>query len=191
MDKKEVKNNSKTNNNFVPRSGKLPGWAIFLIVFFSFIIMAFYILLFAIFIYAIVDEASQESNTIKDEDTYTENITKNFTIDPNIKGYYDSKNKEYVLEGVVTNNSNKSFDDVEIEYYLYDENGVILSVARAYIEDINPNEKWQFKAVSDDNIEKVASYKLVKITEDSSNSTPDINVDDESTSSVSDEDLFD
>lgn len=160
MNKKEVK-----NNNFIPRSGKLPGWAVFLIVFFSFLIMAFYIFLFAIFIYAIIDEASQESDSTK-EDAYSENITKNFTVDPNIKGYYDSKNKEYVLEGIVTNNSNKSFDDVEILYYLYDENGVILSFARGYIEDINPNEKWQFKATSDDNIEKVASYKLVKIIEE-------------------------
>ena len=58
-------------------------------------------------------------------------------------------------------------NDVEIEYYLYNKDGVILSVARGFIEDIGPDESLHFKAVSDDDIKEVYDFKLIRVVEDS------------------------
>ena len=153
------------SKKFVPKSGKLPGWAIVLIIISSFLIMLFYIVFFAFMIYAIDEENETYNDCTEMNCDYNENITKNFTISPDLKQYYDSNNKAYVIEGTITNNTNKEFDDVEIEYYLYDVNNVILSTARAYIEEIKPNEKWVFRAMSDDDIKQISNYKLIKIIE--------------------------
>ncbi len=104
---------------------------------------------------------------ITDNNEGFSDVTDNFEIIDLRKHYYDNVEKEYVIEGIITNTTNKTFDDVEIEYYLYNENGVVLSTARSFIDDIGPKERLRFKAISDENINKVYSYDLIRIVEDS------------------------
>ena len=144
------KNNSLKNK-------KIPLWAIILIIVISMILALVYVVVIGLFAYF----------AVTDNNAGYYDATENFEITSIDKHYYDETEKEYVIEGTISNKTTKSFDDVEIEYYLYDKNGVVLSVCRAFIDDIKSLENLHFKAVSDENIETIYKYELVRIVEDS------------------------
>ena len=149
--RKKLKKNNRLKNP------KLPTWSIIVIVIASVVLTLAYVVVIGIFAYLAV--------TDNNEGYY--DATNSFEITSIDRHYYDKNEKEYVIEGTILNKTNDSFDDVEIEYYLYDKNGVILSVARSFIEDIGPEENLRFKAVSDDNVDRIYRYELVRIVEDS------------------------
>ena len=135
----------------------LPSWAVFLIIVISTILIFVYVTIIGIFAYLAINGNGEG---------YFD-VTKNFNVSIDNNGYYDSNKKEYVIEGVITNKTFREYDDVELEYYLYDNNGVVISVARSFIEDIDSKESVHFKATSDDDVSVVNKYKLVRIVEDS------------------------
>lgn len=149
----------KNNRNVKTKS--LPVWAIVLIIAASLVLTLVYAVVIGVFAYLAVTD---------DRGYY--DVTKNLEITSVDKNYYDAKNKQYVIEGVITNKTKKSFDDIEIEYYLYGKNKVILSVARSFIDDIGAEESWRFKAISDDDISEISSFKLIRIVEDSNYYNP-------------------
>jgi hypothetical protein len=67
---------------------------------------------------------------------------------------------EYVV-GILSNNSDKKFSYVEVDFNIYDKNGVQVDSVYTNTLNLEPHGKWKFKAiVMDDN---AYDAKLVKI----------------------------
>ena len=152
----EAKRKKYKRRSSTVKMGLTP-WTIFLIIIISTILLFAYVAIIGIFAYLAINGNGEG---------YFD-VTKNFNVSVDNNSYYDSNKKEYVIEGVITNKTFREYDDVEIEYYLYDKNGVVISVARSFIEDIESKESVRFKATSDDDVSEVNNYKLVRIVEDS------------------------
>ena len=86
-----------------------------------------------------------------------------FTLQAGHKGYYDSF--AYYIEGSLVNNTNKKYSYVQIEFNVYDSNGIQLGSAIANINNLEAKGTWKFKAMEfGSDTENVASYKVVGVT---------------------------
>lgn len=118
--------NKKENN------GKLPGWAIAVIIGASFVTL----LIFGMFIaLAVIDEINSETD-----------IDKNLVINGNISAKEDDEYNAYVISCYITNKSDFTYYNVEITYYLYDQNNNILGEATDYVMEIESGQSWKFSA---------------------------------------------
>lgn len=64
--------------------------------------------------------------------------------------------------GVIVNNSNEQKDYVQVEINLYDSQGFQTGATMANLLNLEPNGKWNFKAIVLEN--EAVSYKIKKIT---------------------------
>ena len=145
---------------FVPKNGKLPGWAIALIVVFSVLIMGAYILFFALMIVFAINDVNNEIS----EEINQENLTYSLTVDKITKHYYSEEDEAYVLEGYITNITDDDYYDIEIKYNLYDQENGLVGTAIGYVDKIREGEKWKFKAISTDaDTKDVTHYSLISI----------------------------
>lgn len=88
-----------------------------------------------------------------------------FTINSEITSYYDTDTEAFYVEGIFNNNTEKSYYDINLDFVIYDLDGNILGNAYAYLERINGNESWKFKARYDDvDATDAVSYKLVDVS---------------------------
>lgn len=86
-----------------------------------------------------------------------------FTLKAGHKGYFDGFS--YYIEGELVNNKSKKYSYVQIEFNLYDSNGVQLGSAIANINNLEANGTWKFKAIDlCGNSESIKSYKVVDVT---------------------------
>ena len=118
------------NNNLKQKNGKLPKWAIFVIIgtaILNLIVVGLFIILI------IVDESNYD-------------INKNLILSEELTTYLDDESYTYIVSGYVTNKSKRPYYDVEIEYYLYDKNGNIIGEATDYVEKIKEGKSWKFSA---------------------------------------------
>lgn len=90
-------------------------------------------------------------------------------VDNNVKvygtsGLYLDSVESYYVQGYLENNSNNDIEFVAVEYNVYDMNNTLLGTADAYIEVVNSNTKWKFKAIySGIDASKVIRYELSKV----------------------------
>ena len=158
-----------SKNELKPKNGKLPGWAIAVIIVVSSLVVIFYVGFIALFVYLAATEELDSSNnkTIYDTtDDYTIDVTNKFTITNIKKAYYEPVTKMYVIEGTVYNKSYRDYDFVELEFSLYS-NGVKVGTAKGIPGDIDKKQSKDFIAVSSSKITSgVDNYKLFKITAD-------------------------
>lgn len=91
-------------------------------------------------------------------------------VDNNVKiygtsGLYLDSVESYYVQGYLENNNN--YHDIEfvtVEYNVYDMSNTLLGTADAYIEVVNSNTKWKFKAIySGIDASKVSRYELSKV----------------------------
>ncbi len=68
------------------------------------------------------------------------------------------------IEGEIKNNTDKTYSYVQVTFNLYDASGAQLGTAVDNINNLEPNATWKYKAIGLVT-EKVASYKLVEITD--------------------------
>lgn len=113
---------------------------------------------FTLFIMSIDDEYKVEENGI---------ISINngeLEISNEIKAYYDEENNIYYIEGSLINNTNEEYDNVKINYNVYDQDGYILGQAYDYITNLEGNGKWKFKvSYSGIDAKDVETYKFISI----------------------------
>ena len=87
-----------------------------------------------------------------------------FTISNEIKSYYDSDKETFYIVGTLKNNTTKQYSDIVLNFAVYDLNGNILGNAYAYLDQIDKNETWKFKANYDDvDATDAVSYKLIEV----------------------------
>lgn len=113
-----------------------------------------------------------DSSSSSGEKTGTTNSVKNttsekFALLDGHSGYAGDYNLGYYVEGYVQNNTDKEYTYVSIEFNLYDADGAIVGTASDYIDNLEANSKWKFKASSlttSEETASIASYKLKEIT---------------------------
>lgn len=88
-----------------------------------------------------------------------------FTISSGITSYYDETTDAFYVEGIFNNNTEKKYYEINLDFVIYDLDGNVLGNAYAYLERINGNESWKFKARYDDiDSTDAVSYKLVDVS---------------------------
>ena len=86
-----------------------------------------------------------------------------FTLKAGHKGYFDGFG--YYIEGEIKNNTNRKYSYVQVEFNVYDSNGVQLGSAIDNINNLEANGTWKFKAFSfDNNSQDVVSYKVIDVS---------------------------
>lgn len=120
-----MKNKQKKKN------GKLPKWAVLVIIGLSVLICMPIILFLTFMVYGV---------------TNTMPIENSLSISNPVEGHYDSKTNTYFINGYVKNISKDDVDDIELEYNLYDENNNIIGVAYAYLDELTIGKTWKFTA---------------------------------------------
>jgi len=80
------------------------------------------------------------------------------------KGYADEMNMFYYIEGTVKNNTDKTYDYLQVTYNVYDKDDNNLGTCLANNNNIEANGTWKFKAVCSGTAEDITNYKLAEIT---------------------------
>lgn len=113
------------------KNGKLPKWAIFLIIGLSLFIAIIMLFIFGLGVYEIIN------------DDYFEN---NVSLSETVEGYYNDKTSTYIVTGYVKNMSDDDVSDVEISYVLYDKDNNVIGNASTYLEELEEGKTWKFTA---------------------------------------------
>lgn len=88
-----------------------------------------------------------------------------FIINKEMSSFYDDETKSFYVEGIFKNNTDKTYYNISLTYTIYDLDGNILGNAYAYLDRINSNEQWKFKATYFDiDATDAVSYKLIDIS---------------------------
>ena len=142
MEEKKIKKTSK-------------GVIVFIIIISSIFVLG----LGGIFIYAM---------TQIDSGLYTKfdyNISGDVIINNKVSITNVSDNKigsDYYLQGYLENTSNKDYGYVEVEYSLYDKDGILLDRVSSAITDLKKNTKWKFIMTYPYSFD-VVRYELTKV----------------------------
>ena len=113
------------------KNGKLPKWAIVLIVALSVVAILPTLLFAGIITYGVIDSVNESVN---------------LTMSNTVEGYYNSKTNTYFINGYVKNDGKDDAHGIEIEYTLYDKNNNIIGTATAYIDELDEGRTWKFTA---------------------------------------------
>lgn len=113
------------------------------------------IVIFIIALIAIIGGISGLGSEEAKEEKFSYEITKE---------YNDSLNFGHYIEGVVTNNLEKDYAYVQIEFICYDENGNNLGTAIDNTNNLLANQTWKFKALGMFTNEKVDHCDYKEIT---------------------------
>lgn len=110
-----------------------------------------------IFIFALNDTSS--SFKVKKDGTVS--IDKNsVTILSEVKGSYDEEEDCYFIEGTIKNNTD-DVRSINVVYNVYDNSNNILGTAEAYLDNLDSNGTWKFKANYCDYASDVSDFKIV------------------------------
>lgn len=138
-----------TNKNSTNKNKKIPTWLIVIIV----------ILGIGVIGVGLKDEEQNNiNNNVQNDNTANnDNETNNNNSNTNNKkekfsyeitsSEPDNINFGYYIEGIVTNNTNKEYNYVQIEFVCYDSDGNNLGTAMDNVNNLGANEKWKFKAM--------------------------------------------
>lgn len=119
----------------------------------------FFRVLLGIFI-LIIGVALLAGDTSTPTPTSTSTNTEKFTL------VSDKMTTEYgtsYIEGEIKNNTDKTYNYVQVTFNLYDKSGAQLGTAVDNINNLEPNGTWKYKALGL-TTEKVDSYKFVEIS---------------------------
>lgn len=112
------------------KNGKLPKWAVLLIIVLSLMVAVPGVMLVSLVAYTEINQ---------------ENTNTTLSIEKS-EGFYDSKTNTYSITGKITNNNEDDVENIEIEYNLYDKDNNIIGVATAYLEGLKTGNTWKFTA---------------------------------------------
>ena len=135
---------------------KMPIWAVILIV------------IAVIFILGSLLGSDDESNTTNDSKSTTANVETSSKNDLVLEDGYTAKLDEYGVsynvEGYVTNNSNKNYTYVQIEFTAYDSEGNTLGTCLDNNSGLEKGGRWKFSAACLENVDSIKSVKLKELS---------------------------
>ena len=112
------------------KNGKLPKWAVLLIIVLSLMVAVLGIMLVSLVAYTEINQ---------------ENISTALSIKKS-EGFYNSKTNTYSITGKITNNNEDDIENIQIDYNLYDKDNNIIGVATTYLEELKTGNTWKFTA---------------------------------------------
>lgn len=152
----EIDNKAKVCPNCRKKQG-MPTWLKFVI--------AFVIIMFLIAACSSSDNepTSENKNTNSTTNETTKKVEKfSYTVDSSYVGDY---NVGYYIEGTVTNNRDKDYSYVQIEFVCYDSNGNNIGTAIDNTNNLLGNQTWKYKAIfMDTNAEQVDHCDYHEVT---------------------------
>ena len=81
-----------------------------------------------------------------------------------VESFYSEEENSYYVKGYLENTSKNDLEFICIEYFVYDNNGVLLGTAYASIDNLESNTKWKFKAIySDIDSNEISKFELSKV----------------------------
>lgn len=91
-------------------------------------------------------------------------IDKGDLVISNVTSYYDSENDVFYIEGLLKNNEDKLREYINITFTIYDGDNNVLGEAEAYLNSLEGNGTWKFKAKYIENdARSVSNYKFSSI----------------------------
>jgi len=152
--KKEEKDN-QILEEMPEKKKKLSKWVIVLIV----LGCLYYIVPIGLFCFAIItDNFTTEYKVLNDGSIEIDKGK--LIIQKDVKGYYNEEKAAYYIEGKLTNNYEKDYNNIEISYYLYNAEGEVLGEATAYIQKLGSKKTWSFKVIYDEvDAKNVSSFE--------------------------------
>ncbi|MBP5683848.1 MAG: hypothetical protein J6X02_01155 [Bacilli bacterium] len=139
-------NNNQMNNTVPPK--KTPAWVIVLIV------------LGVLFVIGVaVGSDNKTSNSSSGGSSSTTKEKFSYTVDKQYESTFS-----YYIEGIVTNNRDKDYSYVQIEFICYDKAGNSLGTALANTNNLLGNKTWKYKALllntSDDKVDHCDFHEI-------------------------------
>lgn len=126
------------------KKSKMPVWAIIVII--CSVILSVVPVFGVVYFFTTIDEHAFDSEFEVENNGEVKLTEEDITIKSDVRGYYDAKNEQYVIEGYLVNNSGEDYDSLDVTYLVYDKDGVLLGNAYAFIDGLKKNGTWKFKA---------------------------------------------
>jgi len=128
-------------NNEDKQKKKNSKWIILIVVLAS----LYYLVPIGLFVFAMITDTYKTEYKVLSDGTVQ--IDKNkITIQAGVKGHYDEEKGIYYIEGKVTNNTDKEYNYLDINYQLYNAEGEVLGEATSFIQNLGAGKTWNFKA---------------------------------------------
>lgn len=90
-------------------------------------------------------------------------IVDDIKINNDIETYYDETTNTYYISGTLVNGDD-DLESVSIYFKLYDKDNNVLGTASAYMDKLDKNENWKFKATySSLDASEVSTYEIINI----------------------------
>lgn len=106
---------------------------------------------------------SEQDKTFEMKDNIIE-ISKGKLIIKDATSYYDEEDDTYYIIGYLKNKTENSYDSISLEYRVYDKEGNILGNAMTYLEELEANKSWKFKAIySEIDASEIDSFEFSRI----------------------------
>ena len=130
----------------------------------SIIIIVVIILVILVIAFGLGDEESIENNTTETttkENTKTETTESGkLTLEEGYSGKADEYGISYQIDGYVTNNTDRDYSYVEIEFTAYDKDGNTLGTCLDNNSGLEKGGRWKFSASCLENVNEIANFKL-------------------------------
>jgi len=112
------------------KNGKLPKWAILVIIGASLFTIIVFGLIIAL---AIIDERNAD-------------VDRNLVVSDDVTTSVDEERGIYLITGYITNEGKVPYYDIDISYYLYDRNNNIIGEAEDIVSKLEVGKTWKFTA---------------------------------------------
>ena len=106
------------------------------------------------------DETSNKNSST----TGTTKTTSSLVLEDGHSGAPDEIGFAYYIEGYIKNETDNDYRYVQVTFTTYDSEGNTLGTCLDNNSGLEANGRWKFKAICTDEVDKIASYKLKKIT---------------------------
>jgi len=107
-------------------------------------------------------EANESASNSTEEAASTEAPKEKYTI---TEEELDTSNPyNVVVRGILTNNTDRDYSYLQVEYILYDADGNQVGSALANVNNLKAGGSWKFEASSLKGADEVAGYELADVT---------------------------
>ena len=107
------------------------------------------------------DDANKSSNDVTDVETSSDN---DLVLEDGYTAKLDEYGVTYNVEGYVTNNSDKDYTYVQIEFTAYDSEGNTLGTCLDNNSGLEKGGRWKFNASCIENVDSIKSVKLKELS---------------------------
>lgn len=111
----------------------------------------------------VISYFEEKAKTFEIKDDFIEISEGNIVIEQE-DSFYSEEEDIYYVTGYLKNKTKNKYESIYLEYRLYDKEGNILGEATAYLETLDSEKTWKFKATYDNlDAKDVSSFEFIEI----------------------------